>query len=571
MRAARVVLTLIAVLIVGVAGFAYFGTDEATDTAWDTVTRPFLGPPPVEPWTAPERRLLAEMSLQKLGAPRDPTNRYLADPRAAKLGHHLFFDTRFSATGGVSCATCHQPERGFTDGLGRGAGIGFSKRNTRSLLGAAHSTWQYWDGRRDSLWAQALTPVEDPNEHGFARTGMVVRFAAEPGYRDAWQEIVGQALPDLSDEARFPLAASPLGDEHARAAWQAMARSDRAIVNGVFASLGKFIAAYETLLQPGSDPLEDYIASVADGNDGPVDGFGLEAIAGLKLFIGKARCLECHNGPLLTNNEFHNTGVLSAPGELPDRGRVDGVRLAAADPFNCLSAFSDDHTCAELRYRRTGITVIGATRTPALRGVVATAPYMHQGQIGSLAEVVDHYDLAEESMIGHNEAKPLELTPRESRHLVTFLESLLFSAAADAAWLAPPEPLQAGAGAPVVVTGAWARATPPGSRTAAVYFSITNTGTSSVVISDFDSDVGAGMLHHTVESDGMARMHHMDSVEIAAGATVELEPGGVHVMLMGLSKALVAGETFGVQLYPAEGEPIEIQVQVRELTWLPDA
>ena len=567
-RTARVAVTWLAVMVVGLAGFAYFGTDEAKDVAWDNVSKPFVGPPGVIPWSDGERGVLASLSLAALGnAPLDPTNQHDGDPLAIRLGHQLFFDTRFSATGGISCATCHQPARAFTDGLGKGAGIGFSKRNTRTLLGVTHSPWQYWDGRRDTLWAQALTPIEDHNEHGISRTEMVTAFAAEPQYRSAWQEIVGSPLPEFADVNRFPVEASPLGVADAAAAWERMTAFDRQQVNRVFAHLGKFIAAYEAILLPGPDPLEAYLKNVAQGQDEPIAKFGAEAIAGLRLFVGKARCIECHNGPLLTNNEFHNTGVLSAPGELPDRGRVDGVRLVAADPFNCMSLFSDDNTCAELRYRRSGVTTIGATRTPTLRGVTVTAPYMHKGQIATLAEVVDHYDFAEEALVGHNEAKPLRLTPRESRHLIAFLETLTFGMAIDPAWLAPPE---SGRNRSLIsAAGAWARATPPGSTNAAVYLTLSNAGRAAITIADVESEVGVGMFHHTREVEGMAHMDHLDEVELPAGGRVELRPGGMHIMLMRLTAPLVAGERFTLQLYPTDGEAIEVEVEVRGLTWLP--
>ena len=558
-------------LALGLGIFLGFGTDQQKAGAWDVVSRPFLGPPEVVPWSPHERALLASLALDGLPpVPSDPSNRYSGNPAAAALGHRLFFDSRLSLTGTVSCSTCHKPGKAFTDGLARGRGIGTSKRNTRSLLGVARSTWQYWDGRRDSLWAQALSPVEDPAEHGLARTGFVAIVGADPGYRTAWNGVTGEIFPDFSDSGRFPPNASPLMDSAARAAWEAMAAVDRDLVNDTFAGLGKAIAAYEALLEPGPDALDGYLARVADGADGATDEFGAEAIAGLRLFIGKGRCLECHNGPLLTNNEFHNTGVLSPPGELPDRGRVDGVRLAAADVFNCLSAFSDDHTCGELRFRRTGETVIGATRTPTLRGITATAPYMHKGQVKTLAGVVEHYNLAEEAMVGHNEAKPLGLIPRESRHLVAFLETLKPGFATPRGWLQAPPPFPEGEdGGPLVASDAWARATPPGADSAAVYLRLTNRGDVDVVLTDVDSPFGSGMIHHSSEADGMARMHHVDALTVPANETVRLAPGGLHLMLTGLEAALVAGQSFELQLYGDDFEAMVV-VNVRELTFVPE-
>ncbi len=154
--------------------------------------------------------------------------------------------------------------------------------------------------------------------------------------------------------------------------------------------------------------------------------FNNDEILGLQLFIGAARCTECHNGPLLTNDEFHNTAVLAFPGDLPDRGRIDGVREVIESEFNCLGKYSDDsqHRCAELTFVRTGPELVGAVRTPSLRTLARTGPYMHRGQIDTLAGVLEHYNQAPDAMIGHNEAKPLGLSRPQLRRLEAFLETL---------------------------------------------------------------------------------------------------------------------------------------------------
>jgi cytochrome c peroxidase len=144
---------------------------------------------------------------------------------------------------------------------------------------------------------------------------------------------------------------------------------------------------------------------------------------------------------LFTNHEFHNTGLLSLPGELPDKGRAVGVREALADPFNCLGDFSDapEADCAELQFARTGPEVLGAFRTPSLRNLELTQPYMHKGQMWSLAEVLEHYNEAPAAMIGHNEAKPLGLSNRELKQLEAFLNTLAAPIAAPQHLLQPPE------------------------------------------------------------------------------------------------------------------------------------
>jgi len=358
-------------------------------------------------WTDTEIDVLRSLSLTSLPAlPPDPSNAVADDPQAAAFGEQLFFDPRLSANGGISCSTCHQPERQFTDGLPKGQAIGTSKRNTPSIIGSAYSPWLYWDGRRDSQWAQALSPLEDPNEHGSSRQQVVAVVAGDDAYKSTYQALF-EKLGDVSG-------------------------NDPVALNIAFANVGKAIAAFERTLLPTAARFDDYVDAVADGNLQQQESlFSDDEVWGLRLFIEKANCTQCHNGPLLTNNEFHNTGVLSSPGELPDKGRVSGVQKVLSDPFNCLGEYSDDprRQCAELTFVRTGPELIGAVRTPSLRNVELTSPYMHKGQIATLAEALQHYNEAPDAMIGHNEAKPLALATRELHQLEAFLKTLTASEA----------------------------------------------------------------------------------------------------------------------------------------------
>ena len=389
--------------------------------AWDY--RP-LSP---DDWTADSKQVLRSLwigTLPPLAA--DPSNAVADDADAAIMGNRLFFDTRLSANGEVSCATCHRPDLGFTDGLPRGRGIGESRRNTRSIVGVAHSPWLYWDGRRDSLWSQALSPIEDPSEHGTNRMTVVRFVTTEPAYREMYGKLFG-AAPDFSDSSRFPAAAGPGIDAALDAAWSGMREADRHLVDSVFANIGKAIAAFERTLVHEPTRFDAYVEAVLnDDAERQSQLFDKDEILGLQLFIGDARCTECHNGPLLSNHEFHNTAVISAPGELPDRGRIDGVREVLRDPFNCLGDFNDnaDAACAELAFVRKGPELLGAMRTPSLRNLARTEPFMHQGQIETLGEVLAHYNTAPDAMIGHNEAKPLGLSKPELRRLEAFLGTL---------------------------------------------------------------------------------------------------------------------------------------------------
>jgi len=401
-----------------------------------------FGPRYPHAWSTADVAVLASLSLDSLPPLRpDPSNAVADNEDAARFGQQLFFDLRLSGNGQVSCATCHQPEKRFTDNLPKGRGIGLSGRNTPSIVGTAYSPWLYWDGRRDSQWAQALSPLEDPVEHGGNRMAYVHFISQDEQYRNQYAALFGP-LPDFADAARFPPNASPLADLNSQTAWSSMTDDDRRLVNTVFANLGKVIAAYERRLMHGPSRFDQYVnALLENDNDVADQTLSTEEVLGLQLFIDEARCTECHNGPLFTNNEFHNTGMLSFTGDLPDRGRIEGVRKVEQDPFNCLGDYSDDpdHSCPELTYVRRGIELVAATRTPSLRNLGGTAPYGHKGQQETLAEVLDQYNRSPLAMIGHNEAEnPLGLSRRELRWLEAFLNALDAPLATTSEWLTAP-------------------------------------------------------------------------------------------------------------------------------------
>ncbi len=346
------------------------------------------------PWNTAEIAVLESLSLDALpDLPADPSNAVADNPLAVEFGRQLFFDTRFSANGNISCATCHQPERRFTDGLPKAVATGMSKRNTPSVVGSAYSPWLYWDGRRDSLWAQALSPLEDPNEHASNRLTIIAIVVEDKNYWRMYKSLFGEA----------------------------------SAVDTMFSNLGKAIAAFERTIMPTAARFDDYVAAVKSGDMARQAAlYSIDEARGLRLFIGEANCTQCHNGPLMTNNEFHNTGLINFPGDVPDKGRVAGVREVLEDPFNCSGRHNDaaQPSCAELEFVRTGEELIGAFRTPSLRNLEGTEPYGHKGQLATLGAMLAHYNAAPDAMIGHNEAKPLNLSWRELQQLEAFLLTL---------------------------------------------------------------------------------------------------------------------------------------------------
>lgn len=176
---------------------------------------------------------------------------------------------------------------------------------------------------------------------------------------------------------------------------------------------------------PKRSRFDAYADAVAVGQDS--DALTAQEAAGLKLFIGDANCINCHNGPLFTDNDFHNTGVPAVPSLPTDIGRAEGAISVQNDPFNCLGPYSDadPEECMELTFiKADGEELVRAFKTPSLRDVADRPPFMHAGQIASLADVVAHYDLAPTAPEGHSELVPLGLTQEEREALTGFLSSL---------------------------------------------------------------------------------------------------------------------------------------------------
>ena len=361
------------------------------------VTMVVAAAPRGDRWTEGDVAQLSSMSLRALGpVPADRTNRVADDPRAVEFGRKLFFDTRLSANGQVSCATCHIPEREFQDGTPLASGVGVTNRRTMPIAGMAHSPFLFWDGRKDSLWAQALGPLESSVEHGGSREQYAQLIAAH--YRPDYEAIFG-AMPSLSTRDAATL---------------------------VFVNIGKAIAAYERTIDYAPSRFDRYVDALRDTRREPDGVLSADEVAGLRLFIGKASCVNCHNGPLLTNNEFHNTGVPARPGLPADKGRLAGADAVLRDEFNCRSRWSDSRSkCAELEFLVAGVDVLErAFKVPSLRNVAERAPYMHAGQFSTLSEVVGHYNRAPKAPSGHSELEPLRLSARERRQIEAFLRSL---------------------------------------------------------------------------------------------------------------------------------------------------
>ncbi len=341
-----------------------------------------------------------------LGAvPADPTNRWADHEPAARLGHRLFFDPRLSASGAVSCASCHDPAYGFADRRAIAVGEGRGSRHSMSVLHAAHQRWLTWDGRADTLWGQATQPFETPHEHGTTRRQVLGVIAGDPELRAAWRSAFGADPP-----------AADAGD---------------AAIDAGFAMVGKAIAAYERRLVGGPSAYDRWWTRRAAGDPGADAELSESARRGLLLFFGKADCFQCHHGALFSDGEFHAIGI-PAPGGMPkDPGRYAVVDRVRADPMNAAGPHSDARDGRQARISSTLVNSPerwGEFRTPSLRNAAATPPYMHDGQFATLAQVVRFYSTLEGavSLDHHRETvlRKLDLSEAEQSDLVAFLESL---------------------------------------------------------------------------------------------------------------------------------------------------
>lgn len=329
----------------------------------------------------------------------DPSNRVSGNRDAIDLGERLFFERRLSAGKAVSCSRCHVPERNWTDGEARARGLALTDRNAPSVANVRLGRWFGWDGAHDSLWSQATRPILDPREMG-ASIAQVAKFVREDAdYACRYRKAFGAPRP-TSDEA-------------------------------VLVDLAKALAAFQETLASGRTSFDDFRDALLKGDATGIARYPDAAKRGLAIFIGRGSCNVCHIGPAFTNGEFHDTGVpfFIEPGRV-DPGRQEGIRKLLASRFNLLGPYNDDATRATAtgtRHVALEHRNFGEFKTPSLRNLALTAPYMHNGRLATLRAVVDHYStLGPDRLHSDGEAilKPLRLSEGESRDLVAFLESL---------------------------------------------------------------------------------------------------------------------------------------------------
>ncbi|MBM3548253.1 MAG: c-type cytochrome [Alphaproteobacteria bacterium] len=329
----------------------------------------------------------------------DPSNRVSGDADAIALGRTLFFDTRLARDGRLSCATCHDPALGWSEQRARSEGRTTLTRNTPSLLDVRLRRWFGWDGAHDNLWATSLRPILDPRE-----------FASDP-----------TAIADLLR-----------GDGKLSACYDRAFGRDIAGVDAETLAIdaAKALAAFQETIDSARTPFDDFRDALDRGDRIAAARLPLAAQRGVRLFVGKGNCAFCHLGPAFTNGEFHSIGIPFFTAEGADGGRHAGIKTLQSSKLTLLGPWNDDPDLAPgtaTRHVDPQHRNFGEFRVPGLRDVARTAPYMHDGSLASLRDVVKHYsDLDPDRLHNDGEAilVPLKLSESEIDDLVAFLESL---------------------------------------------------------------------------------------------------------------------------------------------------
>ena len=353
-------------------------------------------------FSAQEKARIASHGPWPPAAARDPANRADGRPAAVAWGRQLFFDTRLSASKRRSCASFHQPAQAFQDGRLTARALADGRpgpRNTPSLLDAAQHRWLGWDGAHDSLWAASLMPLLADAEMAQTTAGLAARVRADAGLRRGYRTAFGSRLP-ADDEA-------------------------------VLVDVAKALAAYQATLQSPRTAFDVFRDALVRGDRRAAGRYPVAAQRGLKLFIGDARCSVCHAGPVFSNGEFADIGVpFFVPGGV-DTGRHGGLHKLQSSRMNRLGAFNDagaaDPRAVSTRHVLIEPRHFGEFRVPGLRQLLHTAPYMHNGSLRTLGDVVQHYSELDEERLhadGERILRPLKLSPDQAADLLAFLRSL---------------------------------------------------------------------------------------------------------------------------------------------------
>lgn len=332
--------------------------------------------------------------------PKDTSNRFSKDPEAIAFGMKLFFDKDVSTPPGISCASCHNPELAFGDGVDRSFGLARIDRNSIALANLPLNRWFGWVGRSDNLWAQSIHPILDSREMGASAESLEAQLLNRPDLTANYLATTGNDLE--TEEPQI-----------------------------VLVNIAKILAAFqETIVTPRTS-FDQFRDQLTFENQYSLNSFSETAKRGLKVFINDGNCFVCHFGPNFTNNEFSNNALPHfIDGGKVDGGRYDGIVKFQSEPYNKTGPFSDDKTINQNNLVD-AVKLLprnwGEFRVPTLRNITKTAPYMHDGSLPTLEDVIDHYsniNLERLHTDGENILKPLNLNEQQTDDLIAFLKTL---------------------------------------------------------------------------------------------------------------------------------------------------
>ena len=432
-----------------------------------------LGGDDKDGFSAVEWMSINAMAPMATAMPSNPCNNRADDMEVAKFGQKLFFETGYAEpltadsltgkkgeVGKVGCVTCHDPAAYFVDSRmdpatgqrvtmspGRGA-ANPGGRQVPMMLNEGWYEWIGWTGRNDSL------VMHGSGVMGTGGTRLFIAHFLYKAHKDEYNKLfpstpLDPALdPMAPDAARFPPSGQPKAAPTAAmpmpadGPWEMMTAADQKIVNQIMYNMGRVWDTYPRMVTSHESPFEKY-------TKGDYSALTPEAKRGLKVFINKAACNDCHTGPILSDSKFHNIGVPTAPGVMTaDLGRYADIMGNATrnNIFNAAGVFSDDQAAGAAKIATIPTpdmadeSMKGTFRTPSILNAEKTFPYFHTGQFRTLEEVVEHYNKGGDqdgTFAGtlDPKIKPLMLTDGEKKDLVEFLKSL--TGVIDPTWTSP--------------------------------------------------------------------------------------------------------------------------------------
>lgn len=398
-------------------------------------------------FTAPEWEVLEGMAFVK-PAP-DSTNAKSDDADAAALGADLYFERSIAGpvieddphgwgevgeVPDMGCQGCHMFPWGSDDRDGdqwpTSLGAKWGHRNSPPVVNVSFYDFWYWDGSADSMWRQASAAYENSMQQNGSRLSVAHVLCDQ--YESRYEAVFGDL--DCEDIDTMPAFGKPSKDGSPVPEWDDLTDEQKSKVNWAFINFGKAIAAYERTLVSGNSPFDQYVA-------GDYTALSNAQKRGAKLFVGKAGCAGCHNGPGFTDNDFYNVGVPQVGEHVKeeDTGRIGAIPKLLGSWMNVEGEYSDDPNSGKLAaLNPDDQTQLGQFRTKHLRQVAETGPYMHTGAVGTLTEVVELYNEpdANGNYSGELDGNiiPLNLSSGEIADIVAFLEALTGDIPGDDTW-----------------------------------------------------------------------------------------------------------------------------------------